>query len=267
MRSPWIAAVLSLLLSGLGHLYAGLPRKALAFYFGEIVAWFAWVLWLVIPIPGPWNMIAGVGGLLGWRLATSLLAFRDARRQPPCRGRPAWVRWPVYAVVWLAGSVAAVYAVNPTFVRVFEVRGGAMMNTILAGEDVFAVRTFSGSPQRGEVVAFRKPDDVLFVFRLVGLPGERVEVRGGYASVGGRRLDEPYVFRDSADFAEYGPKAVPAGTYFFLGDRRNASRDSRSEYPGFVATDRVFARVRAIFWSRDPETGAIRWDRIGRRVR
>lgn len=84
-----------------------------------------------------------------------------------------------------------------------------------------------------------------FVKRVIGLPGDEVEITGGVVLVNGVELDEPYVaFEDPSDF---GPVTVPEGSLFFLGDNRPNSSDSRRGL-GFVPLDQVVGRSVVIIW-------------------
>jgi signal peptidase I len=96
------------------------------------------------------------------------------------------------------------------------------------------------TPSRGDIVAFETPPAAkarcgaggTFVKRIVGLPGETVQMRlrGGvaYVYIDGRRLDEPYIDRDSRDIGPAKAYGVPQGSYFVIGDNRSQSCDSRA---------------------------------------
>ncbi|MBV8749586.1 MAG: signal peptidase I [Candidatus Eremiobacteraeota bacterium] len=113
--------------------------------------------------------------------------------------------------------------------RTSPVQGLSMEPRVQSGELVL-INTLAyrfGAIGRGDVVAFRHdgPTTETYIKRIVGLPGERVEVRDGVVYVDGRRLDEPYVrFRDRRSAPAV---VVPPNTYYVLGDNRADSDDSR----------------------------------------
>lgn len=172
---------------------------------------------------------------------------------------------------------------------------GAMAPAVLAG-DYFTVRAIgpSSSLRRGEVVAHRWPPDrsQRFVKRVVGLPGDTIEMVGGHVRIDGVLLPEPYAWledssaspasddfrwqraylvgpaaRDTASYVasrdDWGPLLVPQGSYFVLGDNRDNSLDSR--YWGFLPRADVLGEVRRIYLSLD-STRQIRWSRLGHLV-
>jgi signal peptidase I len=118
--------------------------------------------------------------------------------------------------------------------------------------------------ERGHVVVFKYPEEPSrdFIKRVIGLPGETVEIKNKVVSIDGKPLDEPYVHfleppLDPQD-AEYGvrfegrgdswgPQAVPPGHLFVLGDNRDNSKDSR--YWNFLPVDQVKGRALMVYWS------------------
>jgi signal peptidase I len=126
---------------------------------------------------------------------------------------------------------------------------GTISDRVIANRLAYRFR----EPRRGEIVVFRAPQRTesvcgaagVFVKRLVGLPGDRVSLRRGRVFVDGRRLHEPYVARHNQDAAT-GSWAVPAGHYFFLGDNRTHSCDSRAW--GAVARGDLIGPVAATYW-------------------
>lgn len=106
-------------------------------------------------------------------------------------------------------------------------------------------------PQRGDIVVFEPPfalrdrgyDDA-FIKRVIGLPGDTVEIRDGRVSVNGKVLDENYIAQEPS--YTWGPKTVPANSYLVLGDNRNNSYDSH--YWGFVPADKIIGKALVRFW-------------------
>ena len=107
------------------------------------------------------------------------------------------------------------------------------------------------NPERGDVVVF-SPTDTLekqnfhdaFIKRVIGLPGDKVEVKGGRVFINDQALRESYIAEDPQ--YQYGPVTVPQDAYLVLGDNRNNSYDSH--YWGFVPRDRIIGRAIVRFW-------------------
>ena len=150
----------------------------------------------------------------------------------------SWIKTIVLAVA-IALFINFVIIVNAT------VPTGSMENTIMAGDRVIASRlsyTFS-DPERGDVVIFKYPDDedVLYVKRIIGLPGDVVEVKNGGVYVNGEALGEDYIKETTEGF--YGPYEVPEDCYFMMGDNRNNSLDSRYWDNKFGEEDKILGKV------------------------
>ncbi len=105
--------------------------------------------------------------------------------------------------------------------------------------------------ERGDVVVFWYPLDrsKSFIKRVVGLPGESVEIRGGRVYVDGKRLPEPYVPPQYADVSTYGPVRVPPDEYFVMGDHRSSSNDSRVFGP--VPNRFIYGKAVFAYWPVD----------------
>lgn len=109
-------------------------------------------------------------------------------------------------------------------------------------------------PNRGDIVVFRAPQEALllseatgndaYLKRLIGLPGETVEIRDGKVFINGKPLRESYI--KSPPSYTWGPHRVPDHHYLVLGDNRNGSLDSHVW--GFLPEERVFGRVAVRFW-------------------
>jgi signal peptidase I len=108
------------------------------------------------------------------------------------------------------------------------------------------------------------------VKRVIGLPGELIEIREKKVFVNGKELAEPYAYFAGVEPDQpspqdvYGPFQIPEHGYVLLGDNRNRSYDSR--FFGPVDRDKIFGQVHLVYFSWDRENSSVRWDRIGKIV-
>ena len=159
-----------------------------------------------------------------------------------------------YVKVILIGAAIALFLTKVVIINA-EVPTGSMKNTINEGDRVIGLRLtyYFNSPERGDVVIFKCPEqgenyNKLYVKRVVGLPGETVEIKAGQVwitTVDGEcfMLEEDYLAEIPYDYVSINNAvySVPEGHYFTLGDNRNSSNDSR--YWGTVEEDRILAKV------------------------
>jgi signal peptidase I len=131
-----------------------------------------------------------------------------------------------------------------------KVEGTSMMPQLADQERIFLNKYayHLGQIERGDVIVFRAPNQPgkNYIKRVIGVPGDRVEIVRGTVRLNGHPLPEPYVpkrFRDRRSMDEV---TVPAGGYFVLGDHRNLSRDSRDF--GMVARDRISGKAVFAYW-------------------
>ncbi len=105
-----------------------------------------------------------------------------------------------------------------------------------------------GTVERGDVVVFRYPRDVSksFIKRVVGVPGDRVEMRAGELFVNGSQVPEPYITAGFRGEDSFEPVKVPADEFFVLGDHRNSSNDSRNW--GTVAQKNIYGKAELVYW-------------------
>ena len=152
----------------------------------------------------------------------------------------SWIKTILLAVV-IAVCINTFVIVNA------NVPTGSMENTIMAGDRVIALR-FSymfGDPKRGDVAIFKYPDDPTgktnYVKRVIGLPGEIVEIIDGEVYIDGEILEESYIREET--IGSYGPYEVPEDCYFMMGDNRNNSLNSRFWDNTFVEEDQMLGKV------------------------
>jgi signal peptidase I len=160
-------------------------------------------------------------------------------------------------------------------VQAFKIPTGSMENNLLIGDHLLVNKFVFGptmsdierklpvrEPRRGDVVVFKYPDEPErdFIKRVIGLPGDTLELRNKKVYINGQPLDEPYVhFLEPASTSQevtsfdvrerYGPVRVPDRQYFVMGDNRDNSQDSR--YWGFLPRSYIKGRALMIYWSYD----------------
>jgi signal peptidase I len=136
------------------------------------------------------------------------------------------------------------------FYQPVKVEGTSMAPLISDQERIFINKfVYRFEPiERGDVVVFWYPLDRTksFIKRVVGLPGDLVNIREGHVYINGAMLEEPYVPPRYEDFSGYGPARVPTGQYFVLGDHRISSNDSRIY--GFVPANYIYGKAVFAYW-------------------
>ena len=121
------------------------------------------------------------------------------------------------------------------------------MDPILCPGDKIIVNQFFyryfGTPERFDVLVFKFPENesMLYVKRLIGLPNDTVEIKNGELYINNEKMDEPYI--NEKFEGDYGPYVVPEGEYFFLGDNRNHSYDSRKWHYPYVKREKIIGKV------------------------
>jgi len=179
-------------------------------------------------------------------------------------------------------------------VQAFKIPSGSMETTLLIGDHIlvskFAYGThipneipflniklfddiifFQKTPERGDIIVFKYPKDETrdFIKRVIGVPGDLLEVRRQKIFINGKPYedsharhteppsDSPLVPRD-----DFGPVLVPDGHLFMMGDNRENSQDSR--YWGFLDADNVRGKALMIYWSWNQLESWVRFDRFGK---
>lgn len=295
-RRPWLALFLGGTCPGLAHLYVGsawwavgIPAASLAL--AGVVGYLAATeriglgAWLALAVLIPFV----TRGLLPWHAAW--LARRRGR-SPLLPFQRVWV----YLAFWLGAHLALVHGVRVVrslLVEPYRIPSGSMSPTILPGDLLLVSKLHPDARQlRSEVVLVDHGQP--YVKRVVGLPGEVVELRDGIVTVDVQPLARMHCSLGDLPAAEHGGATafvetdrsgrrylvqwgpplwsqnvestpVPAEHLFLLGDNRDNSQDSR--HWGALPVERVRGTVLGVWASFDPDTGEPRWDRFGLRLR
>lgn len=144
--------------------------------------------------------------------------------------------------------VVAVLLVNNFLLINAQIPSESMENTIMVGDRIFGNRlAYKGEdkePQRYDIVIFKYPDDEsqLYIKRIIGLPGESVQISKGKVYVDGVELDDSFI-AEPMDEAEELTFQVPEGCYFMMGDNRNHSWDSRYWNNHYVSEDEILGKA------------------------
>jgi signal peptidase I len=301
-RRPLLAVLAALLLPGLGQIYCGeLARGAL------VLLSFAMLLpgaaWLAVHAPrvllSPIVVVAVLASLLVY-LYAAVAALRSARRLRQGFVPGPWNRGIVYFALFMLGHVFLLAPLaghaRGELVESFKVPSASMLPTILPGDRFLADKRV-GHPGgvklwRGAIAVFLYPNDrtMMYVKRIIGLPGDRVDLDGTSLKVNGielrqqvltslgtpsldRMLADHQAVRESVEGTSYTvlwrkdgehkplSLTVPNGQVFVLGDNRDASQDSR--HFGVLPLADVTAVARQVWFSSDREEG-VRLRRVGK---
>ncbi|PSN19019.1 signal peptidase I [filamentous cyanobacterium CCP5] len=147
-------------------------------------------------------------------------------------------------------SILLAFGIRTFVAEARYIPSGSMLPTLEINDRLIIDKvTYDFSnPHRGDIVVFHPPDALhqkdAFIKRLIGLPGDVVEVKTGKVYINGEPQQESYIAA-KPDY-QYGPVTVPADSYLVLGDNRNESFDSH--YWGFVPKDHVIGRAVFRFW-------------------
>lgn len=175
----------------------------------------------------------------------------EASQKPPESGHQV-LRWVIRALREVAETVVPAVvialAINLFLAQATQVLGQSMEPTLHSSQRVVVEKVtyqvFHG-PRRGDIVVIDLPGQTdMLIKRVVGLPGETIEVRSGRVYVDGELLEEPWTVTPGG--SNYGPKTIPPLHILVLGDNRGASNDSRSFGP--VLIEHVVGHAWFSYW-------------------
>lgn len=141
-----------------------------------------------------------------------------------------------FFIFWIVNSVVGRYRID-----------GNSMNPTLFNGEYLLISNFAyklDEPERGDIIVFKHPRSELnLIKRVIGLPGDNVEIREGQVWVNGILTDEPYIQAPPTYSSSW---VVPEGEFFVLGDNRNNSSDSHAW--GFLPNDHILGKAMVVYW-------------------
>jgi signal peptidase I len=189
------------------------------------------------------------------------------------------------SILW---AVLLALSIRTCVIQSFKIPSGSMEDTLVIGDCLLVNKFIYGikvpftdlrlprlrDPQRGDVVVFRYPEDRSkdFIKRLIGVPGDEIQIRDKQVYVNGTVYQNPHEVhkdpqmqpRELTRRDNFGPVRVPANAYFVMGDNRDNSYDSR--FWGFVPKVDVVGLAVIKYWSWDQSRWLPRWQRLGRLI-
>ncbi len=186
-------------------------------------------------------------------------------------------------------ALAIALFVRSFVIQAFKIPSSSMEPTLLIGDQLLVNRLSYGigiemplmnrlgrrvihlsTPKRGDVIVFIFPKNrsLDFIKRVIGLPGEKLEIKERKIYINDHLIEDPWGHFRSSELGgrdTFGPLVVPPNSLFVMGDNRNNSEDSR--YWGFVPLDNVLGKAVILYWSLDRQApsllSTVRWPRIG----
>lgn len=155
-------------------------------------------------------------------------------------------------IIVIATAVCLALFINNVLIVNAKIPSASMENTIMTGDRVFGNRLayVFDRPDRFDIIIFRYPDDEsqLFIKRIIGLPGETVEIKNGKIFINNSDTPLKDVSTKEEMIGSFGPYTVPEGCYFVMGDNRNNSKDSRYWENTFVKENEILGKAVIRYW-------------------
>jgi signal peptidase I len=260
--SPWLAALLTVLTPGLGHLYIGQARRGITLFGLVMIADTLLMFAMMGVLARFWMFATSLMLLIGLWLFIVFDAVARARRTPPS-ALQRQNRWTLYvgacvlAYIVFAGPCIYALQANASGRLWVRLASSNMEPTLEAGEVLLADATYylGRLPMRGEVAVYKHPhqSDLHCIKRIVAVEGDRLATKGGRAVVNGMAVEEPYIESGASGgrLTDMTETQVPPGHVFVLGDNRADSTDScGSVTPGVIPLGNLIGRVTDVAISR-----------------
>jgi signal peptidase I len=271
------AIILSLFMPGLGHISCGKIKKGIILYILFYISLVLAFTTSILPIP-PYNIIMAVLifiTFLLYVLIDSIIIAKDpinSLKLKPLAGYSLLVG--ILLLNSYAISPAATKTIKDNYIRAFKIPSGGMMPTLLIGDHIMVDKRIykKYDPQKGDIIVFKYPKEPtrMFIKRIVGIGGDKIEINNKQLYINDDIIKEPYVIHNDPQIQEsqrdnFGPFIVPKNSFFTLGDNRDQTYDSR--FYGTVDRNDIKGKAMNIYFSWDKEVDSARWDRLGKGIK
>jgi len=208
------------------------------------------------------------------------IKLKEKDKKPPKSQAREWGEAIIIAVV--LAVIIRVFIIEP-----YKIPSESMMDTLLVGDHLLVTKFIYGThipftdtvilpvrqPERGDIIVFKYPknESLDYIKRVIGTPGDEVEIKDKVVYINGKKIDEPYKKITDPEIRppfisprdNFGPVTVPEGHLFVMGDNRDNSSDSR--FWGYVDIKKIKGKALILYWSWDKSKDGgfgVRWDRI-----
>lgn len=149
----------------------------------------------------------------------------------------------------IAIAVVLAFVIRVFLFQPFYIPSSSMEPTLKPGDRIIVNKFMYRfkEPERGDIIVFKYPLDPKrdFIKRLIGLPGETIEIKDSVLYVNGKKVEQPFLPK-GLRYGDYGPVEIPEGNYFMMGDNRNNSEDSREW--GMLPEENIVGEAMVIYW-------------------
>lgn len=276
-RKKWLAAFLTLLTIGLGHIYCGKIKKGVSlFVVQHLLMLFSFFVLKIVP-----SLI----GLAFFTVIIILYVFyclfdvlKISKENSMSYEIKKYNKWYFYTLIVIL-SLLIPQPLTSDFIKgnvaqTFKIPSGSMIPTLQIGDWFFAKTDYKSKSEikRGDLIVFISPKDrsKFFIKRVIATEGETISIKDKKVSINSSVLNEPYIINTDSRVYDhkifprdnFQPVKVPEKSLFVMGDHRDNNYDSR--FFGFVKKSDVVGKPAFLYWSWDKKNSEIRWGRIGK---
>lgn len=264
-RKPWLSALLSILLPGLGQMYNGQMKKGIILYLSFLFIGFISGIWpSLLPLKVIGVFLCLFLQLLFVTFYVVIEAFITAKKIGDDFVPRAYNKWQVYLTVYLVVGflITSLYTfgLRTFLIQAYKIPSESMRPTFEVGDHLFVNKFYyrKTNPKRGDLIVFKYPEEQKrdFIKRIIALPGEEIMIKNKKVYINGKELKESYIIHTDSSSHLQSPRdnlekpiIIPQNHYFVLGDNRDSCFDSR--FWGTVPEELIRGKAFMIYWPPD----------------